>query len=219
MKCYPVEPLLGTYCMTVSIHSSTRSIFNRTHQKRPPARARRAAPPIAIPTIAPVLSPEDFEPSFASEESSEVGVASVADVVLEVEVASELVTVIVAVWARLSIEVLTSAGRVSPGVNTYAASCMGLSTISSIQGKACRCSTYPSEFDLRLNGMICVRIDGAQHCPGDTTSGGTAVEERWRGRVDSQIPSGELSFLSLHLHDRQLGHLHCHRGHLVRPAT
>jgi hypothetical protein len=103
--------------MTVSNHSCNKNAFTWTHQKRPPARARRAAPPIAIPTIAPVLSPDDFEPPLVSEES-EVEVALVADVVLEVEVASELVTVTVAVWARLSIDVFTSAGSVWPGVNT-----------------------------------------------------------------------------------------------------
>jgi hypothetical protein len=113
----PSGTWLSTYCMTVSNHSCNKNAFTWTHQKRPPARARRAAPPIAIPTIAPVLSPDDFEPPLVSEES-EVEVAPVADVVLEVEVASELVTVTVAVWARLSIDVFTSAGSVWPGVNT-----------------------------------------------------------------------------------------------------
>lgn len=48
---------------------------------------------------------------------------------LEVEVVPELVTVTVAVWARLSIDVFTSAGSVSPGVNTYAASYTTVSDI------------------------------------------------------------------------------------------
>lgn len=56
-------------------------------------------------------------------------------------------------------------------------------------------SSYSREFDLRLNRMVCVSIDGAQHCPIDTTSRSTAVEERWRSRVDSQIPGWELYFL------------------------
>lgn len=32
--------------------------FDYTYQKRPPARARRAAPPTAMPTIVPVDSPD-----------------------------------------------------------------------------------------------------------------------------------------------------------------
>jgi len=64
-----------------------------------------------MPTIAPVPRP-DFVLPLVSEESSEVDSAAAADVVVEVEVASELVTVTVAVWARLSIEVFTSAGSV-----------------------------------------------------------------------------------------------------------
>jgi hypothetical protein len=119
----------GYLLRTVSIHSCERSAFARTYQNSPPARARRATPPIAIPTIAPVPRPEDFDFSLVSSESSDVEVAPVADVVLEVEVASELVAVTAAVWARLSIEVFTSAGSVWPGVNTYAASCKRLSII------------------------------------------------------------------------------------------
>jgi hypothetical protein len=57
---------------------------------------------------------------------------------------------------------------------------------------------YPREFDLRLNGMICVRIDSAQHCPVDAASRGTAVEECWCSRVDSQVPSRELCLVSRH---------------------
>jgi hypothetical protein len=131
MKYQEAEQALGTYCMTVSIISYKRITLIRTHQNRPPARARRATPPITIPTIAPVPRPDDFVLPLVSEDSSEVESAPAADVVLEVGVASELVTVTVAVWARLSIEVFTSAGSVWPGVNTYAASCAGVSIISS----------------------------------------------------------------------------------------
>lgn len=77
--------------------------------------------------MAPVPRPDDFVLPLVSDESSKVESAAVADVVLEVDVASELVTVTVAVCARLSIEVFTSAGSVWPGVNTYAASCARLS--------------------------------------------------------------------------------------------
>lgn len=101
---------------------------------------------------------DDF---VSSEDSSAVGAAPVADVVLGVEVASELVTVTVAVWARLLIEVLTSAGSVWPGVNTYAASCTRLSIFSLQLRLSDLWLPYSCEFDLSLNRMVCICIDGA----------------------------------------------------------
>ena len=60
--------------------------------------------------------------------------------------------------------------------------------------------SYPCEFDLRLDRMVCVRIDRTQHRPIDATSRGTAVKERRCSRVDGQIPSRELYLVSRHLH-------------------
>lgn len=70
-----------------------------------------------MPTIAPVERP--VEPESSLDESS-VDVASAAAAVLvELDVASEFVTVTVAVSARLCIDVFASAGSGSPGVKTY----------------------------------------------------------------------------------------------------
>lgn len=87
----------------------TQNILESTYQNRPPARASRAAPPTAIPTIAPVdrVVPPPPPEVLDSVASLAVGV------VVELDVDSELVValVAVAVFTRLSIEVFTSAGN------------------------------------------------------------------------------------------------------------
>jgi hypothetical protein len=86
--------------------------LNKTYQKRPPARARSAAPPTAMPTIDPVDNPE-LPLSF----ELLVSVASLAAaVVVELDVDSVLVAVAVAVSAKFCMDVLTSAGSDWPGV-------------------------------------------------------------------------------------------------------
>jgi len=87
--------------------SSNVDKFKQTYQKRPPARARSAAPPTAIPTMDPVDKPE-LPLSF--EELVSVGsLAAVVEVELDVD--SVLVAVAVAVSAKFCMDVLTSAGR------------------------------------------------------------------------------------------------------------
>jgi len=53
--------------------------------------------------------------------------------------------------------------------------------------------------------MVCVRVDCAQHCPVDATPGCSAVEKRWRCRIDSQIPSWQLSLINVHSHSTRGG--------------
>lgn len=74
----------------------------QTYQKRPPASASNATPPIAIPTIAPVDRPD--ESSELPDESSDVASAALASDVLELVGASVTVTV-VALDARDSMDV------------------------------------------------------------------------------------------------------------------
>jgi hypothetical protein len=96
-----------TYYEEVSTFGhNTQETLDLTYQKRPPARASKAAPPTAIPTIAPV---DKTVPPLLSELLDSVASLAAA-VVVELDVDSELVAVFVAVCARLSNEVFASAG-------------------------------------------------------------------------------------------------------------
>lgn len=106
-KPYDRADKMNTYCDLVSmLVNEVGKKWQCTHQNKPPARASKAAPPIAIPTIAPVDRPEEPDPE--SPPSSEVAVAdaAVALVVLALVVGAESVTVtVVALCARCSMDV------------------------------------------------------------------------------------------------------------------
>lgn len=138
-----------------------------------------------------MIAPADKagEPAlFSTLASSVAGVAKLGSELDE----AKTVTV-VALAARLAIDVETSAGSGWPGVKTYSASCTKQRSQPS-GNETCECKEviYPSNLDLRSDRMFSVGIQSSHHAPACATACKTTIEEGRPGAVDGQVPHWEL---------------------------
>ena len=54
------------------------------------------------------------------------------------------------------------------------------------------CVAYSGKFELSGDGVLCIRIDRAEHAPVDAAARSTTVKECWCSCIDGQIPRWEL---------------------------
>lgn len=145
-----------------------------------------------------MIAPADKvdEPALFSALSSVTAAVAVPSAVLAVaKLGSELgkakTVTVAALAARLAMDVETSAGSGWPGVKTYSASYTNQRSQPS-GFRICQEVKYPSNFDLRSDGMLSVGIKSPHHAPACAAACKTTIEEGWPSAIDGQIPHWEL---------------------------